>query len=62
MKAKKQSKKESAESFQHVAHGEFFEKNVRYHNKDGSTCLVTYSNCKDKPIDRKTYTERPKEV
>lgn len=26
-------------------------KNKRFHSKDGSTCLVTYSGCKDKPID-----------
>lgn len=25
--------------------------NKIFHNKDGTSCLVTYSGCKDKPID-----------
>ena len=39
--------------------GEFYNKNVRYHHKDGTTCLVTYGGCKDKPIDRWLY-QQPK--
>ena len=41
-------------------HGPLFEKNVRFHYKDGSTTLTTYSKCKDKPIDFKMYSGESK--
>ena len=41
-------------------HGPLFEKNVRFHYKDGTTSLTTYSKCKDKPIDVKLYSGESK--
>ena len=32
--------------------------NHRYHFKDGTTCLVTYGNCKLKPVNIKLYKEK----
>ena len=55
-------KKRSATTTPHptTAHGEYYQKNVRYHFKDGSNTLVVYGGCKDKPIDVKLYTGESK--
>ena len=42
----------------HKSHGEYFNKNTNYAFKDGHSCSVMYSECTDKPVDRKLYTVR----
>ena len=66
MKPKKsQTKEESAKSFNagsavanNTSYGEYHNINVRYHFKDGPSCLYITNPYVAQVVDRKLYTER----